>query len=58
MDANRPAEAEPLFRRALGIDEASHSPDHLVVAIRLKNLQGRSRSWTVESNRSRAEGDT
>ena len=31
-------EAEPLHRRALAIDEASHGPDHPVVAIRLNNL--------------------
>ncbi len=33
-------EAEPLFRRALAIDEASYGPDHPVVAIRLNNLAG------------------
>ena len=31
-------EAEPLFRRALAIDEASYGPDHPNVAIRLNNL--------------------
>ena len=30
--------AEPLFRRALAIDEQSHGPDHPTVAIRLNNL--------------------
>ncbi len=32
--------AEPLFRRALEINEASYGPDHLTVAIRLNNLAG------------------
>jgi tetratricopeptide (TPR) repeat protein len=32
------AEAEPLWRRALAIDEKSHGPDHPNVAIRLNNL--------------------
>jgi tetratricopeptide (TPR) repeat protein len=36
----RHAEAEPLFRRALAIDEARHGPDHPTVAIRLNNLAG------------------
>lgn len=36
----RYAEAEPLFRRALAIDEASYGPDHPDVAIRLNNLAG------------------
>jgi len=31
-------DAEPLFRRALAIDEASYGNDHLSVAIRLNNL--------------------
>ena len=31
-------EAEPLYRRALAIDEASYGPDHPTVAIRLNNL--------------------
>jgi hypothetical protein len=35
---NRRAEAEPLFRRALAIDERSYGPDHPQVAIRLNNL--------------------
>jgi tetratricopeptide (TPR) repeat protein len=34
------AEAEPLLRRALEIDEASYGPDHPEVAIRLNNLAG------------------
>jgi len=34
----RHQEAEPLFRRALAIDESSHGPDHPEVAIRLNNL--------------------
>ena len=32
------AQAEPLYRRALAIDEASFGPDHPDVAIRLNNL--------------------
>ena len=36
--ANRLGEAEPLFRRALAIDEASYGPDHPTVATRLNNL--------------------
>ena len=32
------AEAEPLKRRALAIDEKSYGPDHPEVAIRLNNL--------------------
>jgi hypothetical protein len=35
---NRLAEAEPLMRRALEIDEKSYGPDHPNVAIRLNNL--------------------
>jgi tetratricopeptide (TPR) repeat protein len=35
---NRLAEAEPLMRRALAIDEASYGNDHPNVAIRLNNL--------------------
>ena len=35
---NRLAEAEPLFRRALAIDEKSYGPDHPKVAIGLNNL--------------------
>ena len=35
---NRPAEAEPLYRRALAIDERSLGPDHPNVASRLNNL--------------------
>ena len=34
------AEAEPLMRRALAIDEGSYGPDHPNVAIRLNNLAG------------------
>ena len=34
----RHREAEPLYRRALAIDEASYGPDHPHVAIRLNNL--------------------
>ncbi len=37
---NRLAEAEPLMRRALAIDEKSYGPDHPDVAIRLNNLAG------------------
>jgi tetratricopeptide (TPR) repeat protein len=32
------AEAEPLYRRALAIDEKNYGPDHPAVAIRLSNL--------------------
>jgi tetratricopeptide (TPR) repeat protein len=35
---NRLAEAEPLMRRALEIDEKSYGSDHPNVAIRLNNL--------------------
>jgi hypothetical protein len=35
---NRLDEAEPLFRRALAIDERSFGPDHPTVAIDLNNL--------------------
>jgi tetratricopeptide (TPR) repeat protein len=35
---NRLAEAEPLMRRALAIDEASYGPDHPNVARDLNNL--------------------
>ena len=35
---NRLAEAEPLMRRALAIDEQAYGPDHPNVAIRLNNL--------------------
>jgi Tetratricopeptide repeat len=37
-ETNRPAAAEPLFRRALAIDEASLGPNHPNVAIRLNSL--------------------
>ena len=37
---NRLAEAEPLYRRALAIDESSYGPGHPSVAIRLNNLAG------------------
>ena len=37
-DTNRLAEAEPLMRRALAIDEASYGAEHPNVAIRLNNL--------------------
>ena len=37
-DTNRLAEAEPLMRRALQIDELSFGNDHPNVAIRLNNL--------------------
>jgi tetratricopeptide (TPR) repeat protein len=36
----RYAKTEPLFRRALAIDERSYGPDHPTVAIRLNNLAG------------------
>jgi hypothetical protein len=35
---NRFTEAEPLYRRALAINEASHGPDHPDIAIVLNNL--------------------
>ena len=37
---NRRAEAEPLMRRALAIDEASYGADHPEVARKLSNLAG------------------
>ncbi len=37
---NRLAEAEPLHRRALAIDERSLGPDHPAVATDLNNLAG------------------
>jgi len=37
-DTNRLAEAEPLMRRALAIDEASYGAEHPRVAIELNNL--------------------
>ena len=37
-ETNRPAEAEPLFRRALAIVEASHGPENPNVATSLNNL--------------------
>jgi tetratricopeptide (TPR) repeat protein len=39
-EAERLAEAEPLMRRALQIDERSYGPDHPTVATRLNNLAG------------------
>ena len=38
QDTNRLAEAEPLKRRALAIDEQSYGPEHPKVAIDLNNL--------------------
>jgi len=38
QESNRLAEAEPLIRRALAIDEQSYGPHHPDVAIRLNNL--------------------
>ena len=38
QDTNRLGEAEPLYRRALAIDEASYGPDHPNVARDLNNL--------------------
>ncbi len=38
LDIARYGEAEPLFRRALAIDEASYGPDHPTVATDLNNL--------------------
>ncbi len=38
QDTNRLAEAEPLMRRALAIDEGSLGPDHPIVARDLNNL--------------------
>src|SRR5262249_14446825 len=37
---NRLGEAEPLYRRALAINEKSYGPDHPDVAIDLNNLAG------------------
>jgi tetratricopeptide (TPR) repeat protein len=39
-DTNRMAEAEPLYRRALTIDEKSFGPEHPNVATGLNNLAG------------------
>ena len=38
QDTNRPSGAEPLYRRALAIDEKSYGPDHPKVATDLNNL--------------------
>jgi hypothetical protein len=38
MTTDRPKEAEPLLRRALGIDEKVYGPDHPEVAIDLSSL--------------------
>ena len=38
METNRHAEAEPLCRRALAIDEKSFGPEHPDVALSLNNL--------------------
>jgi tetratricopeptide (TPR) repeat protein len=38
QDTNRPAEAEPLYRRALAINENSYGRDHPDVAANLHNL--------------------
>ena len=38
QDTNRLSEAEPLYRRALAIDEKSYGPDHPDVARDLNNL--------------------
>ena len=40
QDTNRLAEAEPMMRHALAIDEKSYGPEHPDVAIRLNNLAG------------------
>jgi tetratricopeptide (TPR) repeat protein len=40
VDTNRLAEAEPLYRRALAIDEGSLGPDDPAVSIHLSNLAG------------------
>jgi tetratricopeptide repeat protein len=39
-DTNRLAEAEPLYRRALTIEEKNSGPDHPNVAAGLNNLAG------------------
>ena len=51
---NRLAEAEPLFRRALAIDEQSYGPDHPDVASDLNNLAGCSRPRTAWRRPSRS----
>jgi tetratricopeptide (TPR) repeat protein len=38
LATNRLAEAEPMYRRALAIDEKSYGPDHPDVATDLNNL--------------------
>jgi tetratricopeptide (TPR) repeat protein len=37
-ETNRQAEAQPLYRRAIAVDEKSFGPGHPIVAIRLNNL--------------------
>ena len=58
MATNRLAEAEPLMRRALAIDEASYGPEHPDVARDLNNLaqllQSRNRLAEAESLMRRA----
>ena len=58
---NRLAEAEPLYRRALAIDERSYGPDHPDVAIDLNNLaqllQATNRLAEAEPLYRRAAGD-
>ena len=45
-------EAEPLYRRALAIDEKSYGPDHPGVAIRLNNL-----AWLLRDTNRLAEAE-
>ncbi len=50
---NRLGEAEPLYRRALAIDEASLGKDHPRVAIRLNNLASCCKPPTGSARRNR-----
>ena len=53
---SRLTEAEPLFRRALAIDEASYGPDHADVARDLNNLAGLLKAPTGWPRPSRSTG--
>ena len=53
QDTNRRGEAEPLYRRALAIGEASFGPDHPDVANRLNNLANCCAKRTAATRRSR-----
>jgi tetratricopeptide (TPR) repeat protein len=51
-DTNRLAEAEPLYRRALAINEKSFGPEHLNVATSLNNL-----AWLLRDTNRLAEAE-